>query len=501
MTRKALHAKLAGVTLALGCAACSESVNALYRDDGGTVSADAQSETGDGIVASIQVCPPSLPGAPAGVGPLPSAIQLAYQRTEMTAYTHFGLNTFDGTEYGDSAKDVPSLFNPTNLDVSEWVSELKNAGFQQATLVARHHTGFCLWPSAYTDYSVKNSPWKNGQGDLVREFVDAVRAARMRVGLWLSPWDQHYPSSSPDYETYFRHLLTELLTNYGPIYEILWDGYGAPTSLDWKGIVMLAKQLQPTVLVWTGGQIAATGADLRYLGSQSGQATRTTSNVADVPNGGPSNVWYPAEAPVSVLSTWFWHPDSTIISLKALQTVYFTTVGMNTTLILNVPPSTTGQFDTPETNLLGAFGTWYASLYKTNLVRGQPISADSTWENTGFDAAKVVDDDVCTYWAAASGKTSARLEVTPSSAITFKVISIREPIELGERTTSYHVELRQNGSWNKAPVDASGNQVQGTLIGQRQLWQLNATTADAIALVIDSAKDSPAIAEFGVYWY
>jgi alpha-L-fucosidase len=432
---------------------------------------------------------------------LPSAIQLAYQRTEMTAYTHFGLNTFDGTEYGDSAKDVPSLFNPTNLDVSEWVSELKNAGFQQATLVARHHTGFCLWPSAYTDYSVKNSPWKNGQGDLVREFVDAVRAARMRVGLWLSPWDQHYPSSSPDYETYFRHLLTELLTNYGPIYEILWDGYGAPTSLDWKGIVMLAKQLQPTVLVWTGGQIAATGADLRYLGSQSGQATRTTSNVADVPNGGPSNVWYPAEAPVSVLSTWFWHPDSTIISLKALQTVYFTTVGMNTTLILNVPPSTTGQFDTPETNLLGAFGTWYASLYKTNLVRGQPISADSTWENTGFDAAKVVDDDVCTYWAAASGKTSARLEVTPSSAITFKVISIREPIELGERTTSYHVELRQNGSWNKAPVDASGNQVQGTLIGQRQLWQLNATTADAIALVIDSAKDSPAIAEFGVYWY
>jgi alpha-L-fucosidase len=306
--------------------------------------------------------------------------------------------------------------------------------------------------------------------------------------------DQHYPSSSADYEAYFRNLLTELLTNYGPVYEILWDGFQAPTSLDWKGIVKLVKQLQPTALVWAGPEIATTGADLRFLGNQIGQATRTTSGIADVPNGGPANVWYPAEAPVSDRSTWFWHPDSTIISLKSLQTIYFDTVGMNTTLILNVPPSTTGQFDTPDTTLLRDFGTWYASLYKTNLVRGQPVSADSTWENAGFDAAKVVDDDVCTYWAAASGKTSARLEVTPSSAVTFKVISIREPIELGERTTSYHVELRQNGSWNKAPSDASGNQIQGTVIGQRQLWQLNATTADAVALVIDSAKDAPAIA-------
>ena len=499
MTRRMLHAQFAVVVFAVGCAACSQSVNVLYRDDagtvdGGTVSLDAQSP----IVAPIQVCSP-LPGAPPGVGPLPSAIQLAYQRTEMTAYMHFGLNTFDGTEYGDSSKDVPSLFNPTNLDVSEWVSALNNAGFRQATLVAKHHTGFCLWPSAYTGYSVKNSPWKSGQGDVVKEFTDAMHTAGMRVGLWLSPLDQHYPSSSADYEAYFRNLLTELLTNYGPVYEILWDGFQAPTSLDWKGIVKLVKQLQPTALVWAGPEIATTGADLRFLGNQIGQATRTTSGIADVPNGGPANVWYPAEAPVSDRSTWFWHPDSTIISLKSLQTIYFDTVGMNTTLILNVPPSTTGQFDTPDTTLLRDFGTWYASLYKTNLVRGQPVSADSTWENAGFDAAKVVDDDVCTYWAAASGKTSARLEVTPSSAVTFKVISIREPIELGERTTSYHVELRQNGSWNKAPSDASGNQIQGTVIGQRQLWQLNATTADAVALVIDSAKDAPAIAEFGLY--
>jgi alpha-L-fucosidase len=172
---------------------------------------------------------------------------------------------------------------------------------------------------------------------------------------------------------------------------------------------------------------------------------------------------------------------------------------MNATLLLNVPPATTGQFDTPDVSLLQQFGTWYSSLYQTNLLQGQPLTADSTWANPGFDAAQAVDDDVCTYWAAASGKTSARLEVTPATAITFKVISIREPIELGERVTRYHVEIKQNGAWNTAPTDASGTQIQGTVIGQRQLWQLNSTAADAIALVVDSAKDVPAIAEFGVY--
>jgi alpha-L-fucosidase len=172
---------------------------------------------------------------------------------------------------------------------------------------------------------------------------------------------------------------------------------------------------------------------------------------------------------------------------------------MNATLILNVPPSTTGQFDTADVSLLQQFGTWYSSLYKTNLLRNQTVTGDSTWASAGFDASNAIDDDVCTYWAAASGKTTARLEVTPASPITFQIISIREPIELGERSTRYHVEFKQNGSWNTAPTDASGAQIQGTVIGERQLWQLNSTTAEAVALVVDSARDVPAIAEFGAY--
>jgi alpha-L-fucosidase len=196
---------------------------------------------------------------------------------------------------------------------------------------------------------------------------------------------------------------------------------------------------------------------------------------------------------------WFWHPNNSVMSLADLISIYFTSVGRNTTLLLNVPPATTGQFDAPDVSLLQQFGTWYASLYQTNLLQGQPARADSTWGNAGFDPAKALDGDVCTYWAAASGATSARLEVTPGSAITFTVLSIREPIELGERTTSYHVEIRRNGTWNTSPTYASGATIAGTVIGQRQLWHLNATTADAIALVIDSARDVPAIAELGVY--
>ena len=470
---------------------CSTSVNALYREG---------SDSGHlPIITPIQSCP-VLAGGPAGVQPLPSAPQVAHQRTEVTAYIHFGLNTFDGTEYGDSSQDTPALFNPTNLDATQWVSALDEAGFHDAMLVVKHSTGFCLWPSAYTDYSVKNSPWKNGLGDVVKEFTDAMRAAGMRIGYYVSPADQHFPDSSPDYETYYKNQLTELLTNYGPVHEIYIIGDPSLTSLDWKGIAALAKRLQPNILVWIGPEMATTGADVRYIGNQNGRASRTTSSIADVPNGGPSNVWYPADAPLSDRgSSWFWHSDGTVISLDSLKTDYFDTVGMNTTLILNVPPSTTGQFDTPDINLLQQFGSWYSSLYKTDLLRNQSATADSTWANAGFDASKGVDDDVCTYWAAASGKTTARLEVTPASPITFQLISIREPIELGERSTGYHVEIKRNGTWNTAPTDASGAQIQGTVIGERQLWQLNSTSADAIALVIDSARDVPAIAEFNVY--
>jgi alpha-L-fucosidase len=448
--------------------------------------------TGDRVVIGARICP-DLSGGPPGVEPLPSPKQLELQRFELTAYLHFGLATFD-----PGTAPPASSFNPTSLDAKEWVSEFKNAGFRQAVLVAKHENGFCLWPTATTDYSVKSSPWKNGQGDVVKEFTEAARAAGVRAGLYVSPVDHHFPSTSADYESYLRNQLTELLTNYGPIFEVKFPGNSAPTTVDWAGIARLIHELQPDTLVWIGPEVATTGSDSRYGGPR---GTRTTSSVADVPNGGPKNVWYPAEAevPDRPNNQWFWSPTITEIPLGQLQSIYFTAVGMNTTLVFNVPPSPTGQFDAQEVQLLRDFGAWYDSLYRTNLVHAQPIAADTTWAGPGFDAAKAVDDDICTSWAAGSGTTSGRLEVTPRAPVTFKIISIREPIERGERATAYHVEIRQNGVWDRAPVDAAGTTISGTVIGERQLWELNSTTADAIALVIDGARGEPAIAELGVY--
>ncbi len=464
---------------------------------GGTTGAGGTTSTG------IQACP-SLPGAPPpGTGLLPSPAQVAYQRTEMTAYIHFSMATYDGSEQGNPS-DPPSMFNPTNLNattVRQWTSALKAAGFRQAMFVTKHSVGFCLWPSKYTDYSVKNSPWMSGKGDIVQLFTDAMHADGLRVALYLAPWDQKYPSSKSDYETYYKNQLTEILS-YGPAYEIEFDGFNSPTSgnVDWKSVYQYIKQTQPNILTWAGPEIARLAIpDLQWIGNENGQASRTTSSL-DTTNCGGGKTYCPYECTVSShRPNWFWHPGSSPMSLSDMQKVYWETVGMNCTVNFNVPPSQTGEFDPKDLALLQQFGTWYSALLQTNLIKGQPATADSTWATAGFEAAKAVDDDICTYWAPASGKTSGRLEVTPASSVTANVISIREAIELGERVTKYHVEIKQNGNWNTAPTDKSGTKIQGTVIGNRQLWQLGGTPAEAVALVIDSATDVPAIAEFGVY--
>jgi len=468
----------------------------------GTGGATGSGGTGTGGTAGIQSCP-SLPGAPTGTPPLPSAAQLSYQRIEMNAFLHYSLATYDGSEQG-SPNDSPSIFNPSNLNattVGKWVTDLKDAGFRQATLVAKHSVGFALWPSKYTDYSVKSSPWMDGQGDVVKLFSDAMYANGMRPAYYLAPWDQKYPSTKSDYETYFKNQAAEIL-GYGPAYELWFDGANSSqySGVNWKTVFQSIRQAQPNVLIWAGPEIGQTGAipDLQWIGNESGLASRSTSSL-DTTNCGGAKAWCPYECDVSSHSTWFWHSDSDIITAAHMQDIYFQTIGMNCTLIFNVPPSKTGEFSPADVSLLQQFATWYAALYKTDLAKGQPATADSTWATAGFEASKAIDDDICTYWAAASGKTSGRLEVTLPSSTTVNLISIREAIELGERVTKYHVEIQQNGTWNTAPTDKSGTKIQGTVIGNRQLWQLNGTAAQAVRLVVDSAKDSPAIAEFSVY--
>ena len=470
---------------------------------GGASTVGGASTTGGTGTVGIQACP-AIPGAPASTTPLPTPAQLSYQRTEMTSFIHFSLATYDGTEQGNPA-DAPTIFNPTNLNattVNTWIASLKAAGFRQTMLVTKHSIGFALWPSQYTSYSVKSSSWDGGKGDVVQLWSDAMHANGMRPALYLAPWDQKYTSSSATYQTYFQNQIAELFA-YGPAYEIEFDGYNAPTTgnVNWKSVGQYLKQLQPNILIWAGPEIVKAGLtpDLQWIGNENGQASRTTSSLNTANCGGGSN-WCPYECNISSHKpNWFWHPNQNPMALSDMQSVYFATVGMNCTLNFNIPPSQTGEFDPKDISLLQQFGTWYSSLYQTNLTKGQPATADSTWATAGFEASKAVDDDICTYWAAASGKTTGRLEVVPATPTTVKVISIREAIELGERVKQYHVEFKQNGTWTTGPTDKSGTPIKGTVIGQRQLWQVNSASVQAVALVIDSAKDVPAIAEFDVY--
>jgi alpha-L-fucosidase len=367
-------------------------------------------------------------------------------------------------------------------------------------LVTKHSVGFCLWPSKFTSYSVKSSPWMSGKGDVVQLWEDASNAEGMRPALYLGPWDKDYPSSSSSYETYFKNLIDELFA-YGSAYEIEFDGAQAGNlPVNWKSVFDYIRQKQPNILIWSGPELATNGAvpDLQWIGNENGTAYRTTSSL-DTKYCGGGKTWCPNECNTSShRPNWFWHPGSSPISLSDMQKNYFNTVGMNCTLNFNVPPSQTGEFDPKDLDLLTQFGTWYAGLYKKNLLKGEPATADSTWSNPGFEASKAVDDEICSYWAAAGGKTAASLTITPVAQIAVNLISIREAIELGERVTKYHVEVQQNGNWATAS-DTAGTKVQGTVIGNRQLWQLSGVKADAIKLVIESARDAPAIAEFSAY--
>jgi alpha-L-fucosidase len=450
--------------------------------DGGVdraVSGDAGSEAGTIV-------------APATVLPVPTPDQEAWQRLGLTAFFHFGINTFSGDEIGDGTAS-PAIFNPVGLDASQWVSTLKAAGFRQGTLVVKHHDGFCLWPTKCTSYNVSASPWLGGKGDVVKAYTDAAHAAGFRVGLYLSPLDNHAADSSnaPGYPAKFTCMLNEILTSYGAVDELWFDGNGAP-GIDWNGIYKTVRQLQPHTL------IAITGPDIRWVGSEDGMAPlgETSVQKGTASLGQPTGpVWFPSESDVSIRPGWFYHAseDGQLRSLAALTDIFFNSVGRNSVLILNIPPNTSGLLAAPDVARVGQLGTALRDLFTTNLALGASASADSTLDPADA-AARTVDGDLDTFWAAAAGRSAGRLEVDLGGSRSVKLVDLREPIALGERATRYHVEAQAAGAATWTTIAS------GTVIGERNLLRLTPTvTAQRIAVVIEQARGSPAIAELGIY--
>ncbi len=437
---------------------------------------------------------------PAPLLPVPSPQQLRWQRAEMTMFLHFGVNTFTDREWGDGTED-PDVFSPTDLDCLEWVREARAAGFGMLILTAKHHDGFCLWPSRYTDHCVRSSTWQEGKGDVLRQFVDACRAEQMPAGFYLSPWDRHEPSygDSPRYNQHFINQLTELLTTYGPFAEVWFDGAcgegpnGKQQVYDWPSYYAKIRQLEPTAL------IAICGPDVRWVGNESGVARPGESSVKDAgprqDNVDGGKVWYPAECDVSIRPGWFYHAseDNKLKSVEHLLDIYFKSVGRNSVLLLNVPPDRAGRLSNCDAQRLAEFRAALDEIFATDLCAGRPAQANNVRQNDSrFAAANLTDGNLDTYWATDDSVTSGSAEIRFQSARPFNVINVQEYIPLGERVRRYHIDAKTPVGWQTV--------ASGTIIGQRNLLPIPVVTADALRLVIDEAAACPAIASFGAYY-
>lgn len=431
----------------------------------------------------------------------PSSAQLAWQRGEMAAFFHFGMNTFTGKEWGDGSDD-PSLFNPSRLDARQWIRTVRDAGMKLVILTAKHHDGFCLWPSALTDYSVKSSPWKKGTGDVMAEVAAACREYGVKFGFYLSPWDRHEPSygDSAGYNRYFMNQLRELLTGYGEISEVWFDGAcgegpnGKRQVYDWPSWYALIRELQP------GAVIAVMGPDVRWVGTESGVARETEWSVlpdivrpeaAAAPEGesfpadpyfiprdrmGPdlggmdqlrgarTLSWYPAEADVSIRPGWFWHPEENekVKSPVELTDIYFQSVGRNAVLLLNIPPDRRGRIASADIRSLKGFKKNLSAIFRNNLLQG---------------AFSTLRGDTVTY-------------DLPTSAA-FNVAMLREDIRMGQRISAFHFEKWDGRQWH--PV------VSGTTVGNRRLLRFPEVAAFRVRLVIDDSRGHPALLDVGLY--
>ena len=432
----------------------------------------------------------------APVPPVPTPSQRAWQELELTMFVHFGVNTFSDREWGDGKED-PRSFDPVNLDARQWVGAAKAGGFKLMILTAKHHDGFCLWPSKYTEHSVKNAAWKNGKGDVVREFVDACRAGGLKVGLYLSPWDRHEKTyGTEDYNRYFTNQLTELLTQYGTVDEVWFDGAcgegpnGKKQVYDWKAFYLTIRALAPKAV------IAISGPDVRWVGNESGVARVGESSIhrgSAGMHGTEGYVWWPAECDVSIRPGWFYHSseDRQVKSLPHLLDIYFKSVGRNSVMLLNVPPDRNGLFAEPDVKRLREFGEAVRSLTANDLAKGGRVSAPGTKGGEEF-LSKIVDGNAETFWTAPDGATNATLEIAFKTPQTFNCISLREPFWLGERSTAYRLEAQGGaGGWQLL--------ARGSVIGSCNLVPVAGTTAQAVRLVIESARGTPAISEFAVY--
>ncbi len=386
-------------------------------------------------------------------GATPTYRQIEHLKMGRKAFIHFGVNTFSNMEWGDGT-ERENLFNPTDIDVRGWIKSLKAAGFELTIITAKHHDGFCLWPSKYTEHSVKNSPYKNGKGDIIREFTDACREFNMKVGIYVSPWDRNSPFwGSPEYSEFYAKQLEEILTQYGKIDEIWWDGAGSlEAKYDWGRWAYLIRKHQPDAVIF-GSMGAYPYVEMRWVGNEAGFAGLThyasinrdmiENEVVEHMNTGMigGEFYIPAEVDVSIRPGWFYHADQDdkVKSSRTLDKIWFRSVGNNAIMLLNFPPDTRGRL--VKNDVKNATESYHriSKMLSVNLLDNASVSADSTYcDKTGIDKASTPDFDL--FYASATDRSAATVSIELDEPTRANTLIIGEMIELGERITSFKLE-------------------------------------------------------------
>ncbi|MBL7708881.1 MAG: alpha-L-fucosidase [Chitinophagaceae bacterium] len=452
---------------------------------------------------------------------VPTPRQLRWQQLELTAFFHFGVNTFTGNEWG-TGKEDPKIFDPTALDARQWVRIAKEAGIKQVILTAKHHDGFCLWPTKTTTHSVAASPWKNGKGDLVKEVSKACKEMNIGFGIYLSPWDMNSPhyGNNEKYNDFFINQLTELLTNYGKVDEVWFDGAkgeGVNQEYYFDKWYQHIRQLQPQAV------IAIMGPDVRWVGTETGYGRETEWSVVPVNNLNQTTiaagsqkdiafkpqgdmrgddlgsrekivnakglVWYPAETDVSIRPGWFYHEaeDSKVKSPEKLLDIYFNSVGRNGVLLLNIPPDKRGLIHKSDIAALKQWKQLRDDIFKTNLAKGSMIKSAN-----GVNTEYILDGNNATHFTTKGNDTTSVIELQLKSPALFNVLQLQENIKMGQRIERFELNYWDGMEWKMA--------ANGTTIGYKRLLRFNTITTDRVRLRILSSRLNPYLAELGLFY-
>lgn len=469
---------------------------------------------------SLLIAQPVKTLPPKPVLPVPTAAQIQWHEMEMNAFIHFTTNTFTDKEWG-FGDEKPSIFNPSQLNTEQWARILKETGFKTMILTCKHHDGFCLWPSRYTAHSVKNSPYKNGKGDVVKEASNAASKYGLKFGVYLSPWDRNRADyGTPSYIAYYRSQLKELFTRYGPVFEMWFDGanggdgfyggarekrtiYGA-NYYDWPTTLTLVRQMQPHVIFFSDA-----GPGVRWVGNERGIAGTTNWNtiyadtlfagkagIEDILNTGSpdGNKWIPAEVDVSIRPGWFYHAgeDSLVKSPERLFDIYLTSVGRGSTLLLNIPPDRRGLFHENDVKALRGFRTILDKEFARNIARKAVVKAGNTRGGSKqFAASNITDGNKETYWATDDGVIASAIEIHLAEITPVNYIVLQEYIKLGQRVKSFTVEVWKDGAWRKT--------AEATTIGYKRILKIQPVETNRIRISITDAKACPVISNVEVY--